>query len=87
MQAPKKRLSFFESQEAKDIREELQTMIASDLYNTASSYTTDTSSYPDNLMPFADKHMNYLYTHPSLDATVYLANVRLKTRDRTVNVS
>jgi hypothetical protein len=84
MQSPKKRSTFFDSEEAKDIRQALQTMLVSDQYNTASSYTTDRSQYPDNLMPFIDKHMNYLCAHPAVDATIYLANIRLMTRDRNV---
>ena len=83
MQAAKKRCDFLGSEQAKRIRIELQSMIASDLYNTAPSYTTDKSQYPDHLMPFTDKHMNYLNAHPALDVEVYLANVRLMTRTRT----
>jgi len=51
-------------------------------YNTAPSYSNDTALYPDNLIPFVDKHMNYLVNHPALEASQYLANVRLVTRVR-----
>lgn len=76
----KKRSSFFESAEAVEIRQKLQHMASSDLYNTRASFTADNENYSDNLIPFQDKHMNYLYTHPKLDAGMYLANLRLMTK-------
>jgi hypothetical protein len=82
MQTLKKRNHFFESEEAEDIRQKLRHMMSSDLYNTPPSFTADDIQYPDNLMPFLDKHMNYLNAHPMLDASMYLANLRLKTRIR-----
>ena len=82
MQKLKKRSRFFDSQEAEDIRQKLQNMASSDLYNTQSSFTIDDTQYPDNLMPFLDKHMNYLNNHPALDPSMYLANLRLMTRIR-----
>jgi hypothetical protein len=82
MQALKKRSHFLESPEADIIRRELQHMEASDLYNTVSSFTPNGIQYPDNKLPFLDKHMNYLNVHPSLDADMYVANLRLMTRIR-----
>jgi hypothetical protein len=82
MHALKTRTHFLDSQEAEDIRQELQSMTANDLYNTASSFTTNSLQYHDNLIPFKDKHMNYLNAHPMLDAGMYLANLRLMTRVR-----
>jgi hypothetical protein len=82
MQSLKKRSQFFDSQEAAEIRQKLQLMVSSDLYNTVSSFTVNEGQYPDNLMPFLDKHMNYLNAHPKLDAGMYLANLRLMTRVR-----
>ena len=79
----KTRSGFFESEEAKDIRQKLQAMTSSSLYNTASTYTTNGLQYPDNLIPFIDKHMNYLYSHPMLDTEMYLTNLRLMTRIMT----
>ena len=72
--------NFLDSQEAKDIRSELQRMTLDSKYNTASSYSPDKIKYPDNLIPFADKHMNYLYARPKLEASMYLANVKLGCR-------
>lgn len=77
-----KRTGFFESAEAEAIRTTLQDMITSGLYNTASSYAADSAHYPDHLISFTEKHMNYLNTHPKLDADMYLANLQLMTRTR-----
>lgn len=82
MPTPTKRSGFFESEEAVRIKQELHQMVASGLYNTAPSFTTDGFQYPDKRMPFTDKHMNYLNSHPNLDSNMYLANLRLMTRIR-----
>ena len=78
----KTRKSFFDSTEGIKIRLELQRLDASSLYNTTPSYSSNNVLYPDNRMPFVDKHMNYLINHPSLDANKYLANIKLMTRLR-----
>lgn len=82
MHTLKKRVSFYDSEEGLQIKEILQTMSHDRLYNTESSYSADTSSYPDNVIPFVDKHMAYLNTHPSIDPNQYIANLRLMTRIR-----
>ena len=74
------RTGFFASQEAAEIKQELQHMVASGLYNTSSSYSANSVLYPDHLIPFVDKHMNYLNSNPKLAAQMYLKNLRLKTR-------
>jgi hypothetical protein len=73
---------FFDSEEAIVIRRILLQMTQDSSYSTLSSYSGDSKTYPDNIMPFTDKHMNYLITHPKLDADKYLANIRLMTRIR-----
>ena len=78
----KKRSGFYDSEEGRAIRRKLQFMTRDSAYNTVSSYTSDSSLYPDNLMPFVDKHMYYLNVHPELDTQMYIANVQLKTRIR-----
>ena len=82
MQTASKRTGFYDSQEAKDIRVTLQSMVENATYNTPASYTADSFKYPDSQMPFADKHINYLYAHPNLDVNMYLSNLRLMTRIR-----
>jgi hypothetical protein len=78
----KSRAAFFDTEEGEKIKQELQQMADSSLYNTEASYSINSSLYPDNLIPFVDKHMNYLINHPSLDANKYVANIRLMTRLR-----
>jgi hypothetical protein len=78
----KTRTTFFDSQEGQLIKEKLQQMAGSSSYNTTASYTTNSLLYPDNLIPFVDKHMNYLISHPALEAKKYLANIRLMTKVR-----
>lgn len=80
MHTPNTRINFFGSEESEDIRQRLQYMVDSGSYNTKSSYTANGHRYPDNLLPFVDKHMNYLNSHPKLDAGMYLNNLRLMTR-------
>lgn len=69
-------------EEEQEIREALGQMVLNNSYNTSPGYTANSTAYPDGLMPFVDKHMRYLDTYPKLDAHIYLANLRLKTRVR-----
>ncbi len=78
----KTRKSFFETNEGREVKRELQRLDASSLYNTAPSYSSNSVLYPDNRIPFVDKHMNYLINHPSLEASKYIANIKLMTRLR-----
>lgn len=76
----KKRQNFFESEEGIEIKRILKNMAADINYNTESSYSADSAAYPDNLIPFVDKHMNYLQMHPSTNPKHYISNLRLMTR-------
>lgn len=78
----KKRVYALGAEEEQEIREALGQMVLSSSYNTSSGYTANSTVYPDGLMPFVDKHMRYLDANPKLDAHMYLANLRLKTRVR-----
>jgi hypothetical protein len=78
----KKRESFFKSEIGQRLRTQLEELAKDAAYNTQPGYSADREHYPDNIMPFVDKHMNYLYTHPALDPIQYLANLRLMTRKR-----
>jgi hypothetical protein len=80
--ATKQRTGFLESQEGKDIRAMLQRMTTDQTYNTASSYSANTVLYPDSQIPFIDKHMNYLSTHPKLEPGKYIANLKIMSRVR-----
>ena len=79
----KKRVYALGTEEEQEIREALRQMVLSASYNTSPGFTANSAAYPDGLMPFVDKHMHYLDIYPKLDARVYLANLRLKTRVRT----
>ena len=78
----KKRISFFESEEGTRVHQTLHLMTQDPIYNTEASYSANATVYPDNLIPFVDKHMNYLNTHPAVDPYNYISNLRLKTKSR-----
>ena len=82
MATVKKRVSFFESEQGIEIKKILIHMAEDSAYNTTSTYSADAIQYPNNLIPFVDKHMNYINTHPSIDPNHYIANLRLITRFR-----
>lgn len=82
MATQKRSSDFADSEEGREIRHRLERIALSSTYNTASSYSANSSLYPDNLIPFVDKHMNYLINHPKLEADHYLANLKLMTRVR-----
>jgi hypothetical protein len=78
----KRRQNLLDSEEGREIKLKLQQMADSSLYNTTASYSANNLLYPDHLIPFVDKHMNYLINHPSLEPSMYLANIKLMTRVR-----
>jgi hypothetical protein len=78
----KKKTDFFVSEEGMEIKRILNSMTMDDSYNTDSSYSANSVLYPNNLIPFVDKHMNYLYTHPSTNPQHYISNLRLVTKIR-----
>lgn len=80
MATVKKRVNFFESETGLKVQEILSRMLEDGAFNTNSSYSADTNQYPDNLIPFVDKHMHYLNTHPNIDPQHYISNLRLLTR-------
>ena len=80
MTTTKKKTDFFESAEGIQTREILRQMDADPIYNTQSSYSANGITYPDNIIPFVDKHMKYLYEHPSVNLDHYISNLRLMTR-------
>ena len=79
----KKRIYASGIDEEQRIRESLHQMVQDSSFNTEPAYTTNSTAYPDGLIPFVDKHMRYLDANPKLDARMYLANLRLKTRIRS----
>lgn len=82
MATNKRQSDFITSEEGQQIKQALLSMLENEQYSTESSYSTNADLYPDNLIPFIDKHMHYLTSHPSVDPAHYLANLRLITRVR-----
>ena len=76
----KRKPDFFDTEEGVAALQKLKAMSLSEVYNTPSSYSANTRLYPDNLIPFVDKHMFYLRDHPNLDVTQYVSNLKLMTR-------
>lgn len=82
MASVKTRSGFVDTDEGQEMKRELQRMMTDSAYNTKPSYSGNQLLYPDNQMPFVDKHMNYIMGHPMLEPSQYLANVKLLTRVR-----
>ncbi len=77
-----KRTNFKESVEGIEVQRALRAMALDTTFNTMESYSANGILYPDHVISFVDKHMNYLNTHPNLDPNHYIANLRLMTRVR-----
>lgn len=75
-----RRANFYNSEEGQFAQAALLHMAKSDDFNTRGSYSTDSALYPDNAIPFVDKHMNYLSAHPNVNIEHYISNLRLMTR-------
>ena len=80
MPVTRKMAELFGPEEQEIVRNELQQMMLNGSYNTESSYTPCSVTHPDGLISFVDRHMRYLGNHPKLDASKYIANLRLMTR-------
>jgi hypothetical protein len=80
MPTAKKRVHFKESELGVEIKQALIAMASDTRFNTVSSYSSNTTTYPDHLISFVDKHMEYLENHPTTDPGQYVSNLRLMTR-------
>ncbi|HSH18285.1 MAG TPA: hypothetical protein VK978_02795 [Candidatus Saccharimonadales bacterium] len=80
--AANQRKDFITSPEGMDISQTLRNMMADSAYHTPSSYSANSTAYPDNQMPFDVRHMIYLTAHPKLDAWQYVANIKLMSRKK-----
>lgn len=76
----KKKPDFFETEEGIEARRALQAMVSNPAYATKATYSPNTELYPDKQVPFIDKHMSYLKSHPATNPSQYLSNLRLMTR-------
>jgi hypothetical protein len=71
---------FVDSEPSQAIRQKLEALLADSDYNTTSSYSADKQRYPDGRMPFVDKHIRYLHSHPAVEPHGYLANLKRMSR-------
>jgi hypothetical protein len=76
------RTGFLESPEGIDIIRTLRMMMEDSAFNTPDTYSSNNIDYPDNMMPFVDKHLKYLNAHPKLNPNHYIANLKLMSRKR-----
>jgi hypothetical protein len=84
MPSYKKKPDFFVTDAGNKAKADLEAMQANQAFNTPNTYTANTDRYPENNMSFAEKHMDYLKSHPNTNPDQYIANLRLITR-RKVN--
>lgn len=81
--ATKKRIDFYTSEAGLEARDLLIKMAADNGFNTQAIYSANSEQYPNNLIPFVDKHMAYLNVHPDIEPRDYISNLRLMTRMRS----
>jgi hypothetical protein len=82
MPSTKKRSNFFESEEGTTAKQKLIELVNNEEFNTSDGFSADNEQYPDGVLPFVDKHMEYLRTHPQISVEHYISNLRLRTRTR-----
>ena len=80
MPSAKQKIDFLESEDGTWAKRVLISMVTDDAYNTKPIYSSNSELYPDNLMPFVDRHMEYLGSHLDISPQQYLSNLRLMTR-------
>lgn len=59
---------------------ELKSMEDDPGYNTQSSYHSDGDRYPNNLISFAEMHLEHLRKFTNIDPMQYISNLKLMTR-------
>ncbi len=78
----KRRVNFYDSQEGREAARLLSGLTGDQAYNTNSTYSVQKEKYPTGLIPFVDKHMQYLESHPAVNIDHYISNLRLMIRFR-----
>lgn len=82
MAVNKRGADFFQTEEGIEFQKALKEMAKDVTFSTGPTFSANSELYPDKLIPFVNKHMEYLRNHPSVDPQHYLANLRLMTRVR-----
>jgi len=67
---------FLASEDATQVRQQLEDMMTSKAFNTKSMY----SPLHETDQLFVDKHMKYLSLHTNINPQQYLSNLKLMTR-------
>lgn len=80
MHTVKRKNDFINTNEGTEIIELLKLMVLDDAYCTDPTYSANVEMYPDNLVPFIDKHITYLSNHAGTNPRLYISNLRLITR-------
>ncbi|MEI8338492.1 MAG: hypothetical protein WCF91_01010 [bacterium] len=65
------------------VRQALQELVDDSGYNTEPSYIASADIYTDHLIPFAEKHLAYLMSHPKVNPEQHISNLRMMTKIRT----
>lgn len=84
MPSYKKKTDFFATEAGVKAKQDLDAMEINMAFNTEDTYSANTMRYPQNVMSFSEKHMDYLRNHPNTNPDQYIANLRLITRKNTV---
>lgn len=82
MAAATKKVPFAESEAGIVAQATLEALLANANHTTNSGYHVNEELHPDNKIGFVDKHMEYLSTHPNVNPSYYLSNLRLMTSSR-----
>ena len=77
-----KKVPFIESEAGIAARATLEALLANVNHTTESGYHVNEELHPDNKISFVEKHMEYLSTHPNVNPSYYLSNLRLMTSAR-----
>ena len=78
----KRKNDFMQSEAGIEAYNNLKLMVADDTYHTKPSFSTNKELYPDGLIPFIEKHIDYLCAHSETNPPMYLSNLRLINRIR-----
>jgi hypothetical protein len=70
---------FFASEECKEARLALQSLVDSTQHDTNSEY------YRENMRRFVDRHLHYLSTHPGTKLDGYISNLKIMTGNKPRN--
>lgn len=68
--------------EEEEIKTALLAMESDNNLLTKSAYKANGEQWPGNTISFMDTHLLYIKTHPTLDPSHYLSNLRLMLRKK-----